>query len=31
MAREAAKQWTASFNPRTVADGELLELYRTAY
>jgi alcohol dehydrogenase len=31
MASEAAKQWTASFNPRTVTDAELLELYRSAY
>ncbi|MGD9722764.1 MAG: iron-containing alcohol dehydrogenase [Pirellulales bacterium] len=31
LAAEAAKQWTGSFNPRTVGETELLELYRTAF
>lgn len=31
LAREAAKQWTAGFNPRPVHEAELLELYRNAY
>jgi len=31
LAVEAAKQWTAAFNPRPVGSGELMEIYRTAY
>jgi alcohol dehydrogenase len=31
FAVEAAKQWTAAFNPRPVGSGELLEIYRMAY
>jgi len=31
LAIEAAKQWTAAFNPRPVGSGELLEIYRMAY
>jgi alcohol dehydrogenase len=31
LADDAAKQWTAGFNPRKVAAEELLELYRAAY
>jgi alcohol dehydrogenase len=31
LAADAAKQWTAGFNPRKVAAEELLELYRSAY
>jgi len=31
MATEAGMQWTATFNPRPVAEAELLELYRTAF
>jgi len=31
MAAEAAKQWTGSFNPRSVTEVELLDLYRAAY
>ena len=31
LAIEAAKQWTAAFNPRSVGSGELLEIYRMAY
>jgi len=31
LAIEAAKQWTAAFNPRPVSSGELLEIYRMAY
>jgi alcohol dehydrogenase len=30
MAQVAAKQWTATFNPRPVSEAELLALYRTA-
>lgn len=30
LARMAAQQWTAGFNPRTVGEPELLELYRRA-
>ena len=30
LAEEAAQQWTARFNPRPVADGDLLSLYRAA-
>lgn len=31
LAAEAAEQWTARFNPRAVAAGELRELYATAF
>ena len=31
LAASAAKQWTASFNPRRVSEPELLEIYRQAY
>jgi alcohol dehydrogenase len=31
LAAQAAKQWTAGFNPRPVAEVELLELYQQAY
>jgi alcohol dehydrogenase len=31
LAAEAAEQWTAGFNPRPVAQPELLELYESAY
>jgi alcohol dehydrogenase len=31
LATQAAKQWTAGFNPRPVRDEELLELYQQAY
>lgn len=31
LAREASRQWTASFNPRPVDKAELLELYRAAF
>jgi alcohol dehydrogenase len=31
LAREAAGQWTASFNPRPVGEGDLLQLYEQAY
>jgi alcohol dehydrogenase len=31
LAREAEKQWTASFNPRPVKAAEILEIYRWAY
>lgn len=31
LSNEAAKQWTASFNPRQVGADELLELYRAAF
>lgn len=30
MAAEAARQWTGQFNPRTVEEADLLELYRSA-
>jgi alcohol dehydrogenase len=30
LAAEAAKQWTATFNPRPVGDAEMLSLYRAA-
>ena len=30
LAREAAGQWTAAFNPRAVSDKELRELYESA-
>ncbi len=31
MAEEAFAQWTARFNPREVAVGQLRELYASAY
>lgn len=31
LARSAATQWTASFNPRPVGETALLEIYRAAY
>ena len=31
LARSAATQWTASFNPRPVDEAALLEIYRAAY
>lgn len=31
LADQAAEQWTAGFNPRTVGSGELLEVYRRAW
>jgi alcohol dehydrogenase class IV len=31
LANQAAKQWTAGFNPRPVGEEELLELYQRAY
>lgn len=31
LAAEAAKQWTAQFNPRTVDEGSFVALYRAAY
>ena len=31
LAAEAAKQWTGTFNPRPVAEADLLELYEAAY
>lgn len=31
LAREAAEQWTAGFNPRPVGAGDLLRLYEQAY
>jgi alcohol dehydrogenase len=31
LAAEAAKQWTATFNPRPVSEADLLALYRAAY
>jgi alcohol dehydrogenase len=31
LAREAARQWTAQFNPRPVKETDLLELYRCVY
>ena len=31
LAREAATQWTAKFNPRPVGEMELLEIYQMAY
>jgi alcohol dehydrogenase len=30
LAREAAQQWTAGFNPRPVGEGDLLKLYESA-
>jgi alcohol dehydrogenase len=31
LAKDAARQWTATFNPRSVAERDLEELYRLAY
>ena len=31
LAAEAAKQWTATFNPRPVSQADLLALYRADY
>jgi alcohol dehydrogenase len=31
LAAQAAKQWTATFNPRPVGEEELLALYQQAY
>ena len=31
LSREAAQQWTGTFNPREVGEPELLEIYRMAY
>ncbi|NIR50197.1 iron-containing alcohol dehydrogenase [candidate division KSB1 bacterium] len=31
LAREAVEQWTGKFNPRSVNEAELLELYKLAY
>jgi len=31
LALEAAKQWTATFNPVPVRESELLEIYRSAF
>jgi alcohol dehydrogenase class IV len=31
LAREAARQWTAQFNPRAVNENDLLEIYRCVY
>ena len=31
MAKEAAAQWTAQFNPRALSEAEFLELYECAY
>jgi alcohol dehydrogenase class IV len=31
LASQAAKQWTAGFNPRPVQEEDLLELYQRAY
>ncbi len=31
LAADAAKQWTATFNPREVGEAELLEIYERAY
>lgn len=31
LAKEAAKQWTGTFNPRPVSEAEFLELYKMAY
>jgi alcohol dehydrogenase len=30
LAQEAARQWTAQFNPRTVAAGDFEQLYASA-
>ncbi len=30
LARSAAKQWTASFNPRTVTESDMFDIYRAA-
>jgi alcohol dehydrogenase len=31
LAAQASKQWTAGFNPRPVAEQDLLDLYQRAY
>jgi alcohol dehydrogenase len=31
LAREAAKQWTAGFNPRSIGEKEFVELYEAAF
>jgi hypothetical protein len=31
MARIAATQWTATFNPRKVGEAELLSIYQAAF
>jgi hypothetical protein len=31
LAKEAARQWTARFNPRPVQENDLLEIYRCVY
>jgi alcohol dehydrogenase len=31
LAKAAAKEWTGTFNPRPVAETELLEIYEAAY
>jgi alcohol dehydrogenase len=31
LAAEAAKQWTAGFNPRTVTEADFVELYEAAF
>ena len=31
LAEEAANQWTGKFNPRSVSETELLQLYESAY
>ena len=31
LAAEAAKQWTAGFNPRTVTEGDFVRLYEEAF
>ena len=31
LAKDAAKQWTGTFNPRPVSEGDFLELYRQAF
>jgi alcohol dehydrogenase len=31
MAKDAAKQWTGTFNPRPVGESEMLSLYQAAF
>jgi alcohol dehydrogenase len=31
LAADAAKQWTGTFNPRSVTEADLLEIYETAF
>ena len=31
LSREAARQWTARFNPRRVEEEQFMEMYRAAY